>query len=372
MRLGELLVQEGLITVQALESALRGQVLYGGRLGTNLVEMGFLGLDELARALAKVTGVPAALQKHFDQVDRSTLKLVSARLAERHQAVPLGMTRAGRHLVVAFIDPLQLSAIDEIGFAAGCPVTACVAPELRVLYHLEKLYGIGRKNRYLRIEGATSPTSLSERRRFVAPYPAESVTLAVEVPTPLDLPEPPPPPRAPPPAILPVRARPALSASDAVARMARAEARDQVGELVIDHIRSTLGAGLIFITREDMALGWKGFAPGLDEGVVEALALPLSTPSALRLAYQRAAPFRGAPPAEGATLHHRLFKLLRAAVPEEIVVVPIAIKARVVNLVYAHAVGGEVLPQSSVADLMAVCAAAGTAFTRLIQSAKAR
>jgi hypothetical protein len=424
MRLGEFLVQQELVKVEELEKALRAQVLYGGRLGTNLVEMGFLDLDILARSLAKLLGVPAAVQKHFDQVDPSTLALVPAKLAAKHGCIPLGMTRTSfRQLAVAFMNPQELSAVDELGFVTGARITACVAPELRVLFYLEKFYDLPRKNRYLRMESAAPPDH-DERRRFVEPMP--EITLAVEVQVPLDLPSarvtlpmppiplarvpveqarmprgkhahppaekdtlreispvmdvelpmaagwpspvPPPPAarQATPPVVPP---RPTLSAKAAIAEIARATQRDVVGDLLVDFLRAGFGCGLVLITRQDMALGWKGFAPGVDDSVLESIATPLGSPSFFHAAYERAALFRGAPSSDGAVLQNRLWKLIRAKPPEEVVVVPVVLKNRVVNLVYAHPATGR-LEDSRVADLEMVCASVATAFARLIQTAK--
>ncbi len=49
MRLGELLLEEKLITADALEEGLESQVVHGGRLGTNLVELGLVSEEDVAR-----------------------------------------------------------------------------------------------------------------------------------------------------------------------------------------------------------------------------------------------------------------------------------------------------------------------------------
>ena len=59
-KLGRILVAKGLITEEQLEEALKVQVIYGGRIGTNLVELGHLDLTTLANALAEQTRFPAA------------------------------------------------------------------------------------------------------------------------------------------------------------------------------------------------------------------------------------------------------------------------------------------------------------------------
>src|SRR5262249_48674504 len=60
MRLGERLVQDGLVKPEDVDAALQAQVLYGRRLGTNLVELGFLDEDQLGAALARHLDAPLA------------------------------------------------------------------------------------------------------------------------------------------------------------------------------------------------------------------------------------------------------------------------------------------------------------------------
>ena len=55
MKLGTLLLRNAAISLTQLEAALRAQVIYGGRLGTNLVELGFVDLDALSMHLGELT-----------------------------------------------------------------------------------------------------------------------------------------------------------------------------------------------------------------------------------------------------------------------------------------------------------------------------
>ena len=67
-RLGELLTQTRLIEPEKVEQALRAQVVWGGRLGTNLIELGCIELDELSRALGQQHGIPCAQARHFEKL----------------------------------------------------------------------------------------------------------------------------------------------------------------------------------------------------------------------------------------------------------------------------------------------------------------
>src|SRR6185503_5587246 len=134
-RLGELLVAAGLLTADQVEQALRAQVLWGGRLGTNIVELHYLELDPLSKALGRQHHLPAALARHFEKADPELQRMLSPDFAERFSCVPL--LRMGRdgHVVIASLAPLlprQLAIIaDELAIGVDKLVPA-IAAELRI------------------------------------------------------------------------------------------------------------------------------------------------------------------------------------------------------------------------------------------------
>ena len=81
-RLGELLVAAGLLTADQIEQALRAQVMWGGRLGTNLVELHMLELDPLSRMLGRQHHLPSVLARHFEKADPDLQRMLSADFAE--------------------------------------------------------------------------------------------------------------------------------------------------------------------------------------------------------------------------------------------------------------------------------------------------
>src|SRR5438270_10165992 len=104
MKLGTLLLRNAAIGLTQLEGALRNQVLYGGRLGTNLVELGFLDLELLSTYLAELTAFPVATPTLLDDAERSLLDKLGAEDAHRLRAVPLGHLDTGA-AAVAMVDP---------------------------------------------------------------------------------------------------------------------------------------------------------------------------------------------------------------------------------------------------------------------------
>jgi hypothetical protein len=95
----------------------------------------------------------------------------------------------------------------------------------------------------------------------------------------------------------------------------------------------------------------------------------MSMPSMFRTTKERAMTFRGQPPAEGAHLHGQIWKYLHCEAPADVVIIPIAIRERIINIVYAHASSGS-MPDANVHELQALCTAVGSSFIRLIQRAK--
>jgi len=155
-RLGEHLVAARLLDLDQVERALRAQVLWGGRLGTNLIELGMLDLDGISRALGRQRKVPAALARHFEKSDRELQERLPAELAKQWSVVPLLHVGPNKQIAVAVLDPLPDEAIAQLAEAFLCTpdgILQSIAAEMRVRYHLERVYGVARDTRFLRLKG---------------------------------------------------------------------------------------------------------------------------------------------------------------------------------------------------------------------------
>lgn len=173
-RLGELLVAAEVLDETQVTEALRFQVMWGGRLGTVLSELGYVDLDTLSRVLGWQHSLPAALAKHFEQADRKLQQDFSADLAEFHGCIPL--LRAGKRVVIASIDPLNDTAKGRV--ARGLDVDPellipSIAAELRIRYQLERLYAISRPHRLLRAEGTERKGPARPRPERIAAFPLQ-------------------------------------------------------------------------------------------------------------------------------------------------------------------------------------------------------
>jgi len=155
-RLGELLVAAGLLSAEQIDRALRAQVMWGARLGTNLVELGLIDLEVLTNNLSRQHRLPAALARHFDKVDKELQLLLSPELAEMYCCIPLMRAGPRRDVVIAAASPLTPKAMARIAddlVVEPHQLIVSVAAELRVRYQLERVYEIARPARFMRTPG---------------------------------------------------------------------------------------------------------------------------------------------------------------------------------------------------------------------------
>jgi type IV pilus assembly protein PilB len=139
MRVGEVLVQEGLISREQLERALAEQKSSGRMLGEMLVEQGIISSVAFVRSMAKCLGVPGCQLRH-GLIDPLQVKLIGAEEAERLRVIP--MFKVGDTLTVAMAEPQSLPAIDRLKQLTGLKIRPVLALPTNILEFVKK-YGSG-------------------------------------------------------------------------------------------------------------------------------------------------------------------------------------------------------------------------------------
>jgi type IV pilus assembly protein PilB len=137
VRIGDLLLKEKRITPDQLQQALNHQKTNGGKLGFNLVKMGFVKDEEITALLSKQYGVPSINLTQFE-IDPAVIKLIPADTAQKYQIIPL--SRAGATLTIAMTDPTNVFAMDDIKFMTGYNVEPVVASESAVVEAIQRYY----------------------------------------------------------------------------------------------------------------------------------------------------------------------------------------------------------------------------------------
>jgi type IV pilus assembly protein PilB len=142
-KLGEILVEEGLITADHLNQALERQKETGRQLGAILIEMGFLKKEELLTCLKERFGISSANLDSVSFIEPTLLKLIPRDTAEKYVAIPLELKN--RKLVVAMADPLNMADIDDIQFRTGYSTMPVFAFESDIRKAINKFYGQSEK-----------------------------------------------------------------------------------------------------------------------------------------------------------------------------------------------------------------------------------
>jgi type IV pilus assembly protein PilB len=137
VRLGDLLVREGLITRDQLDQGLVEQKNTGMRLGYCLVKLGFVQELEITKALARQYKMPAVDLSRFE-VDEKIIKLVPSDVAVRHMVLPL--KREGRTLTVAVSDPTNHAVVDDLKFITRYDIFPVIAGEYTLRSAIERYY----------------------------------------------------------------------------------------------------------------------------------------------------------------------------------------------------------------------------------------
>ncbi len=119
IRLGDMLVQNGLITVGQLNEALQKQRQSGRRLGNILIEDGYISREQLTKVLETQLGIKSINLKYL-KVDPKVARLIPENLARRHKVIPFEVNQ-GR-LCLAMWDPLDPIAIQDVGLMVKMPV----------------------------------------------------------------------------------------------------------------------------------------------------------------------------------------------------------------------------------------------------------
>jgi len=194
-KLGEVLVEAGIIDEMQLAAALREQRRWGRRLGVTLVKMGMVDEGHLVRALARQLDLPI-VRLTGRRIAEDVIALVPGRTASKHGVIPLFVERrdsAPSRLYLGMEDPSNLEILDDLGFRTGLEVRpVMVSPTdlgaaIDLYYHARSAHS-GRSNELIgmpslgRFEGDAAPPSEPARRttQTVGPVAAERLERLAE------------------------------------------------------------------------------------------------------------------------------------------------------------------------------------------------
>jgi len=136
-RLGELLVDCGVINQNQLDHSLNVQRDKGGLIGEILVELGFAREEDIAQSLTAQYGFPYLLLGKYD-VNPEITGIIPGRVARQYLLVPID--KIGNNLTLAMSNPLNTQAVEDVELLSGCSVQAFVSTSSDIKRAIEKYY----------------------------------------------------------------------------------------------------------------------------------------------------------------------------------------------------------------------------------------
>ncbi|MEF3303764.1 GspE/PulE family protein [Paenibacillus sp. GYB003] len=138
-KIGDLLVESGLLTHEQLAEALTKQKEEKTRLGEFLINRGYITEQQLIEVLELQLGIPH-IQLYRQKIEPKIINMIPQRLAERHQVLPV--RAEGGKLIVAMADPLDYFAIDELRMTTGMRVEPHIAARNELQRAIGRYYGL--------------------------------------------------------------------------------------------------------------------------------------------------------------------------------------------------------------------------------------
>jgi type II secretory ATPase GspE/PulE/Tfp pilus assembly ATPase PilB-like protein len=179
IRLGESLVEAGLINSAQLEQALTRKSTTGERIGEALVALGFISERDLVRTLARDADIPF-LESNELRVEPGVVSLITAAAARTNNLVPLRAD--GRALVVAMSNPFDIGVIRSLERASGRQIRTVTGDPVVISQLVEANYGSNGGGRGT--DGPVSPGRPSWTSRAAVPQPTAVGPAAVNIPAP--------------------------------------------------------------------------------------------------------------------------------------------------------------------------------------------
>jgi type IV pilus assembly protein PilB len=136
-KMGEVLIEAGLINSSQLENALVLQKGKNKRLGKILMELGYVTDEQVAETISKQFSIPLVDCSDYE-ITKDLLACVSKKTAEKKNVFPLEIKE--NKLTLAMANPLDWETCDEISFSTGLRISVAVSAEASIMNAIEKYY----------------------------------------------------------------------------------------------------------------------------------------------------------------------------------------------------------------------------------------
>jgi hypothetical protein len=413
-RIGELLVANGVVSEGAMQSALGFQRHTGEpfRLGTILLDRDLLPEENLLRALSSIHRCDYVSWSDLLKAPPQVVRLLPERAAVRLAAIPYALE--GRGLRVAFKNPSNLAAVDEVSSVTNRPIIPAVISEVRLLQAFNLFYGrpipiefrgvllklerneerrlyktratqpgpfrgefVNPRGRAIPIIPGSAQDDAAHPVSYAAPFLVSEASVGELADAPELLPDftPPHPPTSEEladgmwqtsPAELAeqnVQSMWAATARPEPAAEPRSPARDRLAESTLETVCGRLPRAILLTSAQDGIHGWTARGSGLTPDQVSGIRIPWGEPSIFAFVKLSGSPHKGS--LSRILVPPKLAALLGDKATASCAVYPVRIKDRLVAFLYADRLGAPVSDEDC-RSLEIAASALGSSLARLL------
>ncbi len=366
-RLGEILLDWGVIAVSELHTGLEACRRSGGRLGTQLLKFGFVDENSLLEALSEQYGVPAVSGRVLERAPLEVRSMIPPRVARRLQAVPFARTPEG--LRVAMTNPRDPASIEEISEVTGCSIERFVSSESAILAVISEsdhdfVEVVTRGEPEPRAEPVMAAFDWEQLWTPPQPQPERLLRITRRRPAPLDNVL-----VATFPGLAPVAEEAGREADHEIdevtfrRRLAEVEHRDEVGRLLLRYAAHYFGRLCLFAVHRGVVVGWMARGHGVAVDDVQSFELPLDRPALFSESLHGSDRYIG--PIPIGRDNDALVRVMGEPRPAAVLLLPIRVKDHTVAFLIGDTPGEDTVAVP-VEELVAAARKAGAALEVLI------
>ncbi|MCD6581291.1 MAG: hypothetical protein J7K90_05775 [Desulfuromusa sp.] len=341
-RLGEHLLAEGLLNTDQLDEAIEYQCIYGGKLGTSLIELGLITEDQLANILSQQLKLHYIKPELLMNTSAAVLKLIPKKIALKHQIIPYH--KDGKKLYVAMNEASNLANIDELSFQLDYIIIPLAIPEIRLMLALKKHYGMPLSPRFETLAGQMRRRVLAAKKTPPKQQPAGKIeTNPVETPKPdKQFEENKPWPllgeenyTGEEPTDESYFARKSAATEENSVnlpqQLAEAKERDDISGAIINYLKKDFPDCALLMVRADLATGWLA-ANSKTSKIFEQINIPMLENSVFNLVATSHSHYLG--PVTDSLQNRKMLDYFGSRPPVEALVLPLLVRDRLVSLLY--------------------------------------
>lgn len=140
-RIGDMLIEEGIITQEQLEDALEKNKTARKKIGEMLVDLGYATEEAIATGLSKQLNIPTISLQGMT-IEEDILKLADGNLLRKHVMIPFEYSEYNMNIIrVAMADPMDMRGVDDFSIVTNLQVEPVIATPHEILLALDKYYG---------------------------------------------------------------------------------------------------------------------------------------------------------------------------------------------------------------------------------------